>query len=398
MRHTTNILLLLFSIIFTLYLRESLIYEALGRISDVSSKSHYYVIFLFIITFLYSLYINNNRRIKQVSPIKIFRCAILSIFLISCLWSIVNPLPSKLLYIRIILPLFTLQFTYHIIQRLNNMKFFFLIYWIILGILLITYFQYYGNILVLMGSDNAITNSSYYLLYLLPVFLCTDKKYPSLIALLLISIAVFVSGKRGGTLAIISAMLTYLIIDKALLRGNRQKILRLIFIIASILIITYVLLDIIIQREFFVIERMLSLASDGGAGRDFIWKTTIDMIKNSGIVGYFIGHGFNQVLVDSPVQVSAHNDFLEIFYDFGMPVFIIYIILHFKFIQRIVTMIKQGSRYAAPFACSYVIFFVTSMVAHVFIYPHYLTICAFVCGLILSLYKKEQSVLIKSEI
>ena len=52
-------------------------------------------------------------------------------------------------------------------------------------------------------------------------------------------------------------------------------------------------------------------------------------------------------------------------------------------------MVKEGSKYAAPLAFSYVTFLVSSMVSHIFIYAYYFVIYTYVWGTILGLYSKE---------
>ena len=78
------------------------------------------------------------------------------------------------------------------------------------------------------------------------------------------------------------------------------------------------------------------------------------------------------------IGFSAHNDFLEVVYDFGIIAFILYICLHLNLIIYISRLFKYRSEYTASFAVSYVLFLTSSLVAHTYIYIYYMSIfCLF---------------------
>ena len=398
MKKIIRFFIIVFSVIFVLFLRDSLINEALGELAEVSSHSHYYVLFLFITTFSYVCFIRNISKVKTIYPIPILEYLIIIIFVVSFFWSLFKPFPSIAIYIRIILPVFTLVFSHSVIQRIDNLRLCYALFVTMLIVLLIVYFTNYQNILYLQGEEQTVTNSSYYLLYLLPLFLCIDKKYIIYCSAIAITIAVLMSAKRGGAIAIICGLLSYIIVNKVFLKSNKHRIIKIFFISIVIVFLFYLALGNISSGDYYIVDRMMDISNSGGSGRNVVWKRTNEMILGSPLLNFFIGHGFNAVVNDSPIHLSAHNDFLEIIYDFGLPVFILYIIFHYQFIRRIIVMINQGSAYAAPLACSYMIFFITSMVAHIFIYSHYLTICCFVWGIILGLYNREQRSLISDKL
>ena len=58
----------------------------------------------------------------------------------------------------------------------------------------------------------------------------------------------------------------------------------------------------------------MEISDTGGSGRDKVWKKTCEMIAESDFPYFIMGHGYNQVVQDSPLKLSAHNDFLEIIY------------------------------------------------------------------------------------
>ena len=74
---------------------------------------------------------------------------------------------------------------------------------------------------------------------------------------------------------------------------------------------------------------------------------------------------------DSPLELSAHNDFLEVLYDYGLIIFILYLALWYYVIKRLVYHIRINSIYSLPYFCSFAIFLLLSMVSHLILYASY---------------------------
>lgn len=81
-----------------------------------------------------------------------------------------------------------------------------------------------------------------------------------------------------------------------------------------------------------------------------------------------VGNGYNAVLRDSRLQLSAHNDLLEVTYDYGLIGTMLYIAAFLSITFYTVKMILSRSRYAPSMVMSYTIFFIQSMVSHIIIY------------------------------
>ena len=152
----------------------------------------------------------------------------------------------------------------------------------------------------------------------------------------------------------------------------------------------YFAADYVSFTDLPIIERMQRVETGAqDESRYEIWMITNKLIGDSNLFQYLFGHGFNAVLRDNPMKYSAHNDFLEIMYDFGLFVLIAYIILHIKLYKKSVELVKSKSKYAAAFIFSVVVFELNSMVSHIIIYPYHAMIFAFVWGCILGMKKKN---------
>lgn len=68
---------------------------------------------------------------------------------------------------------------------------------------------------------------------------------------------------------------------------------------------------------------------------------------------------------------SAHNDFLEVLYDYGIIGFIMFIYLHVRVAKTTYKLHKHRSSYFIPYMVSFIIFVVMSIVSHLIIYPTY---------------------------
>ena len=120
------------------------------------------------------------------------------------------------------------------------------------------------------------------------------------------------------------------------------------------------------------------------------------MISSSNIIQLLFGHGYNSVLADNPLGFSAHNDFLEILYDFGVFAFLLYCALYFRIYRFCRKLVERKSKYAGAMLFSVCLLIINSMVSHIYIYPFYASIFALVWGAIYALYKKEQNIKIEA--
>ena len=125
----------------------------------------------------------------------------------------------------------------------------------------------------------------------------------------------------------------------------------------------------IAENDLTIFDRLANIEEDGGSGRDEVWKHTWGMIVHSGPLSLLFGHGFNSVYSDSVLELSAHNDFLEIIYDYGFVGFIIYISLYVKLFKYYKKMNIYMPEIAGPFAASIAMALSISMMAHLVINP-----------------------------
>lgn len=205
-------------------------------------------------------------------------------------------------------------------------------------------FLYYS--FVITGSyahDPTGINSIYYFLLSFPLILCFPKSLLKLITVILITIVVVISMKSTALIILISVLLIeyyYHMKDSSLKRIIMPFFILLFFVIAIFMIKRFLNIDVV---EMYVKSNIL----DGGNGRTEIWKNVINMFKNSNIVQMIFGHGYNAVA--NITGLSAHNDYLELLFDFGILGFCGFISTIFYWIKSYFKMKKLEFKYSKLF-------------------------------------------------
>ena len=106
-------------------------------------------------------------------------------------------------------------------------------------------------------------------------------------------------------------------------------------------------------------------------GREKIYTITWAMIEQSTKAQLILGHGHNAVRRDSPLEISAHNEYLEIIYDYGIIALTIYLGLWIYVIKQFLFHYRNNTIYFIPYALSICIFVVMSMVSQLVLYVSY---------------------------
>ena len=232
--------------------------------------------------------------------------------------------------------------------------------------MLITVFFYYKNWTFANEVDEAHLGTSYYVLFLLPTLLLTPYKWLRYMGLFITGLVLFSSFKRGGLIAFVLGIIAYLFVKEILVE---RKFTRLLVFLIALIALFIILIFVDNAMGNIISERILNIREDGGSGRDQVWATTWNMIKTSNSEHLIYGHGYDGVLKNSPLGISAHNDFLEIMYNYGIVGFIPYLILHIQLMKQVFASIRVRNEYAAIIAFTYTIFFIMSMISIVILYP-----------------------------
>lgn len=210
-------------------------------------------------------------------------------------------------------------------------------------------------------------NAIYYPLLTLPWVASVRRPVLRYIGMLLVVLAVSYSLKRTALLALIVGGGAYALVELSALR--RHRIRKAIPVVAVLLIagVAYARVNSMLDETFS--ERLRSAREDGGSGRIAIYLDVWESLRSADAVNLVLGHGHYSSL--SQFGVTAHNDFLEVLFDYGLLGLLLYVFLHASLIGRCIELVKEQSPLAPAYASAYGVFLVMSMVSHLIIYPTY---------------------------
>lgn len=226
--------------------------------------------------------------------------------------------------------------------------------------------------------DKGAVADVYYILGLLPLMLIYTPKKWVFLPILVCSIAVAFSGKRAGLLAIAAMLLIYFftILSKSnMTAAKRIGLLLLIAIGLALLYNLLIYIDEIYHMRLF--ERMESLETDGGSGRDRLWARTINSLRSFDFIELLTGKGKGSVR--DAIGIQAHNDFLHVLHEHGFFAVLFYVLSYIFLVREAIAMYRNKYPYAHLFLMSVVCSLFVAMFSFYIIYPTYCTggmVCA----------------------
>ncbi|HFN1412867.1 TPA: hypothetical protein ACHBLN_003032, partial [Enterococcus faecium] len=239
-------------------------------------------------------------------------------------------------------------------------------------ILLMT-FTYFYTRFFLNINNGLVINSCYYLLLTVPIVYLFVNPYRKNISFLLISIIILFSMKRTALITLALIIFIELILN--VLNKKRISLRRLAFLIPFSLFIAALLIKInkIISSLYDNNIFMRFYSGDTiGESRGDILKLLLEKIcTNSNIYFILLGQGINSTIYYTG-GLTAHNDFLEVLFDFGIFGLLLYIMIYIIFIKkiRIITNVKDKR----SLLYTMVILMLVSVSSHLIFIPSYVSL------------------------
>ena len=228
----------------------------------------------------------------------------------------------------------------------------------------------------------------YYTLGLYPFILIGDKKRKTWIVSALVVIATFLSDKRTGIIALAVALAVFAFIKTYVSGGDIGRKLRVIIVVSiSIVLAFYVCRYLDNRYKLGVFARIERLNADGGSGRRELYRLVWNNYRNSNIIQKIFGHGV--YATSSICGILAHDDFLEVLYDFGLFAFIFFCAFYYSLISNLIKMIKCKSPYAPALAVSIFTGLSLSLFSYMLVYYTYSTVYVAFWGYCFSLEEKR---------
>ena len=228
------------------------------------------------------------------------------------------------------------------------------------------------------GRGIPLISTAYYTLFFLPFALLSEKKVIKWGGTVLVLYTLLLGMKRTGFIAFVAGIVVYILVEyRSAPKGSKK---RAFVLLGGLLALTAMYFFIMenTRGTFSVIDRLLSTGQTSNEGREDVWPVVISMIRHSDIIALIFGHGFDTVIENSPLALSAHCDFLEVIYDYGVSGLLLYLIFYKRLWNGFIKMYRQGSELAAPMSFTFVTAFVVSLFSHLIIFPTYfLGFCLF---------------------
>lgn len=293
------------------------------------------------------------------------------LFLHNCYYSFggivnaVNLYTSMTLWIYIYLAFYTYSFYNNSLGNPRTLLFLSVLFFCLLLV------NYFAGVQI---KDTYAYIESYFLITILPLaFLLENRKITSAILILAV-VASVLSGKRAGAISCIIVFVIYVMSNHKTIQTRILSILKLIVIVVC----GYFLLSLLLETRFdLLIDRMMALSDDGGSGRDQVFALVLNDFGKSDFFQTIFGHGYNSV-INSPSSLgySAHNEFLETLYDYGLIGNLLYISI-FIVLWRNYRKIKI-KKVKTAYLVSILVFFINSLFSHQILYTtNIIMLCAF---------------------
>lgn len=267
-------------------------------------------------------------------------------------------------------------------KDINSIKYAFLIASCILIFTLAQYMISGGG----RASGAGAVADIYYILGLLPLLLVIIDYEKWFLPIIVTGVGIVFSQKRAALIA----YLFVIVLSYGLqVRKNKDymSLIKKIAGIILIIIIGYMIFQYL-DTEFHleIWERLQNLREDGGSGRDVRWNTIWEAIKNSSLLQIIKGHGMRSIVND--IGGNAHNDFLQIWYEYGIVALLLYILFFLQLLFTAYKMYRMKYPYTVQFICSLIITLFIAGVSFYVIDNTYITTGCMVQGVLMADFKK----------
>lgn len=209
------------------------------------------------------------------------------------------------------------------------------------------------------GTPVAVANVYYGLTFFPLLLFFNNRNFYYYSSFILVIISILLSAKRTSLIGFVLFTVIVLFMPS----DNKNKVKNLSFILVFLLIfaIIFNFMNLKLKETYNadIMHRMETLHSDGGSGRDISYKLVWNGIRTSNIEHIIAGHGmFSAGKIC--FHGKAHNDFLEIMYDYGLLPLVLLVAFYIALFYETYLMYKQKYRKAHIFFGGVVISFLLS--------------------------------------
>lgn len=240
---------------------------------------------------------------------------------------------------------------------------------------------------IALNRTNIYQSDAYFLLCALPIVMLFDKSTSMYIKIIPLVVCLMMAGKRTGFIGLAGAILVYYFID-CIQKKNMDAFLKIVLKLTAVVIVFFIAYAFLETKfNLTLLDRMETITTDGGSGRDEIYEGVWKAIKSSDFFDLFFGKGMNGIQVVFGRNSGAHNDFLEIMYNYGIFAVLLLVNLYVKMVRVCVRMTKSGYPGAKAAGAAIVISVLMSLFSNYFVTFTHVTMTATFWGIVISDWK-----------
>ncbi len=155
-----------------------------------------------------------------------------------------------------------------------------------------------------------------------------NGKFWNLASALILSVPIFLTGSRGGLLALLGSVFVICVIY--IKRGDSSRFVKFFFAALVILLVVLVFWRYLPENitNRFTLKYTLE---DNGAGRFKIWEDIIENFKDAELWNQVFGHGAATVKNFNSSNRAAHNIYIETLIETGVAGTLMLVVMYFKY-------------------------------------------------------------------
>ena len=259
----------------------------------------------------------------------------------------------------------------------------------------VLFFRYYHTNLSQIVQLTGL-NVVYYLTFMFPIVLMSENKKIVTLGIAINLFAALISAKRGALLAMVASLVIWMYTDLRDQR-NRKKIFKVLLYIVIAVVACFAVEIVVEKLDLDILRRMESLVNgedSSGSGRTEIWSMYWDYLKNDSLLNSIFGRGYTATK-RNPSLIGlgmgwAHNDFLQVFFDYGIVGLLLFCSIVYKLFANYLSMRKSGYRFHRQFLISLVIFLFGCSMSMTTVQPQWFLAMAAFWGFVVGDYERER--------
>lgn len=218
----------------------------------------------------------------------------------------------------------------------------------------------------------AVINMVYDVLVFLPWITLIQNKKKRLLGIIIISVIVLISMKRGAIIAL-PIMLSMSYVIEGIIKNKKKTYIVRIVGLLSLFFIGLVIFNYL--TDGYIISRFTYESLSTGSGRVNLYNIALEDIKNRTFINSLVGKGSG-----SSVQLlgtGVHNEWIEFLFSFGIIGVFLYFNLFISLVKTNIKLIKRRSSYASAYSIAITYILIVGMFGGIYFVHSTLYIMSF---------------------